>query len=138
APTASTLGKLRRSNLVTKSQQCRTEKDSGRDAAVVCQEPRFLSSITKGEASRVLGLLCRHGKGDTKMLPWDSSQWTETYLLSLHGQPESARLEYKSARAIAKKEDREKCVRHQLPPAVSAFANSEGGIRRENAFERRP
>src|SRR5262245_37700290 len=62
------------------------------------------------------------------MFPWDQQQWTEDYLVSLAGQPESARLEYKSGKGLYRKEDRERFIRDQLSPAVSAFANSEGGI----------
>ncbi len=62
------------------------------------------------------------------MFPWNPRQWTEQYLSSLIGQPESGRLEFKSGKALAKKEDKDRFVRDQLSPAVSAFANSEGGI----------
>jgi hypothetical protein len=62
------------------------------------------------------------------MFPWNPSQWTEQYLLSLLGQPESGRLEFKAGKALAKREDKERFMRDQLSPAVSAFANSEGGI----------
>src|SRR5258708_5284496 len=62
------------------------------------------------------------------MFPWNPSQWTEQYLLSLLGQPESGRLEFKSGKALAKREDKDRFMRDQLSPAVSAFANSEGGI----------
>src|SRR6266404_5945499 len=62
------------------------------------------------------------------MFPWNPSQWTEQYLLSLVGQPESGRLEFKAGKALAKREDKDRFMRDQLSPAVSAFANSEGGI----------
>ena len=62
------------------------------------------------------------------MLPWSPSLWTEEYLLNLVGSPESATLEFKSGRAVAKKADRERFIRDQLSPAVSAFANSDGGV----------
>jgi hypothetical protein len=62
------------------------------------------------------------------MFPWNPSQWTEHYLLSFIGQPESGRLEFKSGKDLAKKENKDKFIRDQLSPAVSAFANSEGGI----------
>ncbi len=62
------------------------------------------------------------------MHPWNPSQWTEQYLHSLLGQPESSRLEFKSGKALAKKEDKDTFITKQLSPAVSAFANSEGGI----------
>ena len=44
------------------------------------------------------------------MFPWNPSQWTEPYLLSLIGQPESSRLEYKSGKALAKREDKERLI----------------------------
>jgi hypothetical protein len=62
------------------------------------------------------------------VLPWNPKQWTEEYLVSLIGQPESAQLEYKSGKGFSRKQDRETFVREQLSPTVSAFANSEGGI----------
>jgi hypothetical protein len=62
------------------------------------------------------------------MFPWNPNQWTEPYLNSLIGQPESCRLEFKSGKALAKKEQKDKFMRDRLSPAVSAFANSEGGI----------
>jgi hypothetical protein len=62
------------------------------------------------------------------MLPWNPSLWTEQYLLSLVGQPESGRLEFKSGKALGSKKDKDTFVREQLSPAVSAFANSEGGV----------
>lgn len=62
------------------------------------------------------------------MFPWNPGQWTEEYLRSLLGQPESGRLEFKSGKDLAKKENKQKFLREQLSPAVSAFANSEGGI----------
>ncbi len=62
------------------------------------------------------------------MRPWNPSDWTETYLLSLIGQPESITLEFKSGKAFTKKEAKEKFIKNQLTRAVSAFANSEGGI----------
>ena len=66
--------------------------------------------------------------GVTKLHPWNPAQWTEEYLISLVGQPESSQLEYKSGKALAGKEDKTKFVHDQLSPVVSAFANSEGGI----------
>jgi Putative DNA-binding domain len=62
------------------------------------------------------------------VFPWNPYQWTEDYLASLIGQPESARLEYKSGKGLSRKEDRDRFVREQLSPTLSAFANSEGGI----------
>jgi hypothetical protein len=62
------------------------------------------------------------------MIPWNPSQWTEDSLLALVGQPESATMEFKSGRAVAKKEERERFVKEMLSPTVSAFANSEGGV----------
>src|SRR5271170_5903359 len=61
------------------------------------------------------------------MLPWNPSEWTEGHLLSLIGQPESSRLEYKSGKALARKDDLTTFVRKHLSPALSSFANSEGG-----------
>src|SRR5947209_7479459 len=62
------------------------------------------------------------------MFPWSPNEWTEQYLLSMLGQPESGRLEFKSGKALAKREDKDRFVREHLSPTVSAFANSEGGI----------
>ena len=62
------------------------------------------------------------------MFPCNPTQWKEEYLLSFVRQPESARLEYKSGKALIEKRDTEQFVRNQLSPTVSAFANSEGGI----------
>ncbi len=62
------------------------------------------------------------------MFTWNASQWTEQYVASLIGQPESSRLEFKAGRSLAKKEERDRFVRNQLSPALSAFANSEGGV----------
>jgi hypothetical protein len=62
------------------------------------------------------------------MFPWNPGQWTELYLQSLLGQPESGRLEFKSGKALAKREDKDRFMRDHLSPTVSAFANSEGGI----------
>ncbi|HVS37477.1 MAG TPA: ATP-binding protein, partial [Gemmataceae bacterium] len=62
------------------------------------------------------------------MFPWNPDDWTETYLLSLIGQPESVTLEFKAGRALAKKEDKDRFIKDQLSREVSAFANSEGGI----------
>jgi hypothetical protein len=62
------------------------------------------------------------------VFPWNPDQWTEDFLASLIGQPESARLEYKSGKGLSHKEDRDDFVRKQLSPTLSSFANSEGGI----------
>ena len=58
---------------------------------------------------------------------------TENDLLALIGQPESARLEFKSGRLF---EDRQRAV-DKLSTEVSAFANSEGGVLVLGVTERR-
>jgi hypothetical protein len=62
------------------------------------------------------------------MFPWNPNQWTEEYLKSLIGQSESGRLEFKSGKALARREDKDKFIESKLSRAVSTFANSEGGF----------